>query len=394
MTSLELINKVKYSKLLYSLYYRIGSFLLRVIKLFVHTEDNLIVFVSFGGKKFDDSPKCIYDYIIQDIRFNEYRLVWAFIEPDEHTIPRGEKIRIDKPLYFITLLKARCWVTNSGVERGLSFTGKNTFYLNTWHGTAIKKMGEDIPSQTSSFKSKAKSNTVDIMLAQGFYDVNLFSRVFGIPIDHFRITGLPRNDELVMNNNKVFISTIKHKLGIKEGKKVILYAPTYREYSKDSRNNVIQRIPIDFDKLKYSISEESVFLLRVHYEVLKVIDVKEDSFLWNVSSYPSLNELMLISDILISDYSSIFFDYSILGKPMLCYAYDYQEYQDKRGLYFDVREALQSNLYDEETLIGEINRALANPESYKSRTDIFRSRFVTEYGNASSICADIIFETI
>lgn len=392
MTALELINKVKYSKLLYNLYFRVGGDMLGIAKLFVRPEDKLIVFVSFGGKKYDDSPRCIYEKIIEDHRFDDYRLVWAFIEPDNHSIPRGEKIKIDTPKYFITLLKARCWVTNSGVERGLSFTGKNTFYLNTWHGTAIKKMGNDINSQTASFKSKARSSHVDVMLAQGQYDVDLFSRVFNIPADRFRITGLPRNDELVICNNQEVKASLKRKLGIPDNKKVILYAPTYREYSKDSGSNVVQRFPISFNKLKSALGDECVFLLRAHYEVLRVLDVKEDSFLRNVSSYPNLNELMLVSDVLVSDYSSIFFDYSILGRPMLCYAYDYQEYQDKRGLYFDVRDALKSNINNEEALVEELSKALSNPESFIPLTVSFRSKYVTEYGNASKASADIIYE--
>ena len=394
MTALELINKVKYSKLLYNLYFRVGGGMLRVARLFVRPEDKLIVFVSFGGKKYDDSPKCIYDRIIEDTRFDDYRLVWAFIEPGKHEIPRGEKIKIDTPKYFITLLKARCWVTNSGVERGLSFTGKNTFYLNTWHGTAIKKMGNDINSQTASFKSKAKSSHVDVMLAQGQYDVDLFSRVFNIPAERFRITGLPRNDELAIRNNREVKASLKRKLGIPDNKKVILYAPTYREYSKDAGSNVVQRFPISFDKLRMALGDGCVFLLRAHYEVLRVLDVKEDSFLRNVSSYPNLNELMLVSDVLVSDYSSIFFDYSILGRPMLCYAYDYQEYQDKRGLYFDVRDALRSNIDDDDALIEEICKALSNPESFIPVTVSFRSKYVTEYGNASKASADIIYEAV
>ena len=391
---MELINKVKYSKFLYNLYYRIGGGLLKVARPFVHSEDNLIVFVSFGGKKYDDSPRCIYERIIEDARFDAYRLVWAFIEPDKHSIPRGEKIRIDTPKYFITLLKARCWVTNSGVERGLSFTGKNAFYLNTWHGTAIKKMGNDIGSQTTSFKSKSRSSHVDVMLAQGQYDVDLFSRVFNIPAERFRITGLPRNDELALRNNQEVKASLMRKLGIPENKKVILYAPTYREYSKDEGSNVVQRFPISFNKLKTALGDGCVFLLRAHYEVLRVLDVKEDSFLKNVSSYPNLNELMLVSDVLVSDYSSIFFDYSILGRPMLCYAYDYQEYQDKRGLYFDVREALASDIKDDDALIEEIGRALSDPESFVPVTVGFRSKYVTEYGNASKASADIIYESI
>ena len=394
MPNIQLINKVKYNPIIYYLYYKVGSFCLHFIRLFIKANSKLIVFVSFGGRKFDDSPKSIYYQILGDSRFVDYRLVWAFINPDTFSIPRGEKVQIDTPKYFFLLLKARCWITNSCVERGLSISGKNTFYLNTWHGTAMKKMGEDIASSTTSFKAKSNSSNIDLMLAQGQYDVDLFSRVFGIPISNFMITGLPRNDELISNNTPMIRDDIKRRLGISNGKKVILYAPTFREYTKDPGNNVIQSIPLSFDRLKQELSDDFVILLRAHYEVLKVLGIQEDSFLHNVSTYPCLNDLMLVSDMLVSDYSSIFFDYSILEKPMLCYAYDYQEYQEKRGLYFDVRVSLDSFISNEDELINEVKRASLEPEEYVKRTVTFRTKYVTEYGDASRKCADIIYKAI
>ncbi|MBQ6185624.1 MAG: CDP-glycerol glycerophosphotransferase family protein [Bacteroidales bacterium] len=394
MKALELINRVKYSRTLYSLYYHICSSFLRLAKFFVRTDDNLIVFVSFGGKKFDDSPRCIYEGLLKDARFDDYRLVWAFVNPCDYVIPRGEIIRIDTFKYFRTLLRARCWVTNSGVERGLSFSGKHTFYLNTWHGTALKKMGMDVQARTKSFRSKAKSSKVDIMLAQGQYDVDLFSRVFRIVPEKFMITGLPRNDELVKDNHPSVILSIRHKLGISSDKKVVLYAPTFREYTKDSHSNVIHSVPFSFSKLQDALGEECILLVRAHYEVIKLIGVKESPFVRNVSSYPNLNELMLVSDLLVSDYSSIFFDYSILGRPMICYAYDYQEYQDKRGMYFDIREELHSYVEDEDTMIEEIKKALASPDAYVSNVDMFRSKYVTEYGYATEKTLDIIYDSI
>ena len=393
MANLGLINRVKYNRWLYPFYYYVGSFLLRLMRVFVNVDEHLIVFNSFGGRRFDDSPKSIYETMLADKRFDNYRLVWAFIAPNEFFIPRGSKIKTDTLEYYITLLKARAWITNSSVERGLSFRGKKTFYLNTWHGTAIKKMGTDISPNSKSFKSKAQES-IDIMLAQSQYDVDLFSRVFNIPKSKFRITGLPRNDELMTNNNSIFIDSVKAKLNIPMGKKVLLYAPTFREYTRDSGNNVIQSIPLSFDNLKQELGNDYIFLLRAHYEVIKVADIHEDSFLRDVSSYQSLNELMLISDILISDYSSIFVDYSILGRPMLCYAYDYYEYLEKRGLYFDVREALCSYIVDEESLIAEIKKASNNAVVYNQYAVGFRDTFVTEFGNASNKGVDILYEAI
>jgi len=171
------------------------------------------------------------------------------------------------------LLSARVWITNSSVERGLSFTGKHTFYLNTWHGTPIKKMGTDIAADNTSFSAKnnvqQQESNVDIMLAQGVYEADIFSRVFQIKRDKFAIVGLPRNDALVSRNNREQIMIIKSKLGLPQDKTIILYAPTYREYSKDESNNVVAQLPIHFNDWKKKLGDNFVVLFRAHYEVLK-----------------------------------------------------------------------------------------------------------------------------
>lgn len=330
--------------------------------------------------------------MLQDPRFNDYKLVWAFIEPDKFDICRGEKIKIDTLQYYKILLAARCWITNSTVERGLSFKGKNVFYFNTWHGTAIKKMGSDIDTQNTSFASKSE-NRVDVMLAQGQYDVDVFSRVFNIPEGNFRITGLPRNDELIAKNNETNSKAIKEKLGIPQDKKVLLYAPTFREYTKDSHGNCVTAPPITISKWEEALANDYVLLFRVHYEVVRILNLPQSDFVKDVSSYSNLNELMLVSDVLISDYSSIFFDYSIMAKPMLCFAYDYDEYAKNRGMYFDIRESLCSmELNDEELLLSEIINM--DVERRCAIATAFRDQYITAFGTASQQSLDVISSAI
>lgn len=390
MNQLSLINRVKYSKIIYSLYYNIGSLLIRLMKLFVRTDDKLIVFASFGGRKYDDSPKAIYEAMLKDNRFDGYSLVWAFMQPDKFEIPRGEKVKIDTFKYYKKLLSARVWVTNSSMNRGLDFAGKHTFELNTWHGSAIKRMGADINKGNTSFGLKSSKKNEDVMLAQGEYDVDVFTKAFSRPRGSFRVIGLPRNDELA-HVTKDIQDAMKQQLGISPNKKVILYAPTFREYDKDSGNNVILIPPIDLQLWKEELGKDYVLLFRAHYEVAKVMGIEDNDFVKNVSSYPSLNDLMIASDMLISDYSSMFFDYAIQGKPMLCYCYDYEKYAIKRGMYFDIREWLPS-ASEEIELLKLIKTTDVNEKS--EATKRFQKKYVTEFGSASQKSLDIIYEKI
>lgn len=385
----KLINRVKYNPIIYRIYYYIGNLLIRILSCFIKLDKKLIVFVSFGGRKYDDSPRCIYEKMIEDKRFYDYRLVWAYIEPNKHTEYKGEKVKIDTIRYFKILLKAGCWITNSSVERGLSFKRKHTLYINTWHGSAIKKMGSDLNKDNQSFVGLGQNNT-DIMLAQGQYDVDVFSRVFNLPREKFIITGLPRNDELVSYNTTEKKNIIKKKLGIYSEKKIILYAPTFREYLKDEKNNCIIKLPINLKKWREQLSKDYILLFRAHYEIINTLNIESDDFIINVSDYPNLNELMIVSDLLISDYSSIFFDYSIMCKPMLCFAYDYDEYSSKRGLYFDIRKELNSHIENEDILIENIRQLPVEYEKHEDYAKKFRDKYVSGFGAATYKVLDLL----
>lgn len=388
MNTRSLINFVKYNKLIYNIYYYLGSFFLRLLGIFIHQKTNRIVFSSFGGRKYDDSPRCIYEAMLNDSRFQDYELIWAFGNPEQFDIPAAKKVKCDTLEYYKTLLSASVWVTNSGMERGLSFKPKRIFNLNTWHGSAIKRMGTDIGKDNASFVSNVKDTHDDIMLAQGKYDIDIFSRVFRIPKENFRITGLPRNDELVNCNTIENRKRIRKLLGIDEEKTVILYAPTFREYDKDAGMNCKFNLPINIDKWQHQLGGNFILLIRAHYEIVKLMDFQDNDFIKNVSSYPKLNELMIASDLLISDYSSIFFDYSIMDKPMLCFAYDYEKYSSHRGMYFDIRKELEGNHENEDQLITSIlSLDFCKAISITRR---FRNQFLEEFGNASQKSVDII----
>ncbi len=385
----KIMSLVKYLKPLYLLYYYLFSLFVNIIKLFVRTDSSLILFNSFGGKKFDDSPRAIYEAMRTDPRFSHFRFVWAFHQPDAMEVPGADIIKTDSLQYFLTALKARCWVTNSSIERGLNFIGKKTFYFNTWHGTPIKKMGADISSSNKSFKTKAKSK-VDIMTAQGDFEAEIFSRVFNIPQERFLLCGLPRNDKLVhyTQNQR---QAIREKLGIPKDKAVILYAPTFREYEKDSLQNCVLKPPMDLTKWQEALGHQYVLLFRAHYEVSNVMNIQDSDFLKNATSYPELSDLMIAADLLVSDYSSIFFDFSVMDKPMLHFTYDYDRYQANRGMYFDLREHLNGS-DNEEQLIKFLSELNWNSEVVKTRS--FREMFVNYAGSATSQSLDCIWEHI
>lgn len=380
-----LMEYVKHNQWAYCVLNSCGKVALGLCRKFVKLDDQLILFNSFGGKKYDDSTKEIYLRMKEDPRFEKYRLLWAFHAPEQ--VPEiTEKIKTDNLFYFITALKARCWITNSAIQRGIEFKGKHTYYFNTWHGTPMKKMGAAM--------GKKGNNKIlqicDVILAQSRYEAKKMSQAYDIPLETFKIFGLPRNDVLAAAGERE-THEMRKKLGIRKDQMVILYAPTFRDYQLDAQSRCTLEIPIDYAYWQETLGENFVFLMRAHYEVAKHTKLPEDSRWRDYSNYPTLNDLMIASDVLISDYSSILFDYSILNRPMFCYTYDFDEYNEKRGLYFDVRNEL-SSAEDGNRLAELIANMVVGREQEKCTR--FRAHYVEEYGDATRKSVELIYQTL
>ncbi|WP_415944963.1 CDP-glycerol glycerophosphotransferase family protein [Selenomonas montiformis] len=371
------VAAIKYVRPLYYVYFYVVSCFLKLCGILVRQNGKLVLLSSFGGKKYDDSPKAIYEKMCKDVRFKDFRFVWAFHNPDCFDVPGAAKVKTDSWEYFLTALRARIWITNSSLERGLSFKPKNTLYVNTWHGSTIKKMGSDIDARNTSFRSLGKMK-VDIMTAQNEEQANIFSRVFEIPRENFLVCGLPRNDFL-LSATPDYIDRIKEHLNLPKNKKIILYAPTFREFDRDSRG-VILKPPIDLKKWETVLADEYVLLFRAHYEVAAVLGLATNEFCRDVTDYPELNDLLLVADLLISDYSSIVFDYALLEKPIFHYCYDYDRYESKRGMYRDIREYIDGSDKEDELLTMLKNM---DWQSERVRIKCFKETFSLQDGHAA-----------
>ena len=357
----------------------------------VSKQQKTILFCSFGGRNFNDSPKAIYDEICSRDEFEDWRLVWAFVEPDKFTIPRGDKVKVDTFSFFKTLITSKVWVSNSGMDRGVDLITDKIIRVETWHGTPLKRIcGEENQNTfgTKPIEYKGPIDTSAIRCSQSDFDREIFARIFHASKESILLSDRPRNDEL-RTYTPERLYEIREYLGIAVKKKVILYTPTYREYliNENSQNYIVP--PIDLDKWEKELGDNYVLLIRAHYAVSAALGIKENSFIKNVSSYSSLNDLYAISDIMISDYSSTYFDYAILDRPMLCFAYDKEEYEEKRGLYLNMEEDLPCKVCkSEDEVISEILNMdlLAAIEATKA----FHKKYAPYAGHASEMVVERI----
>lgn len=368
-------------------------FLLKVWGLFIPVKEKTMIFSSFGGRMFDDSPKALYDKICSMDEFNDWSLKWAFVDPKKYDIPRGEKVTIDTVHFFFTLLSTHVWVGNSEIDRGIRLFSPKHIRIETWHGTPLKKIcGEENLSAVEKVSSYTVKDNTTIRCAQSEYDREIFSRIFNSSRDAILMSDLPRNDSL-LNYTDDRTREIKECLRIEPGKKIILYTPTYREFNKsESRINSFAP-PIDLARWEAELGREYVLLIRAHYAITAAMKLPNSTFVLDVSSYPCLNDLYAISDMMISDYSSTFFDYSILDRPMFCFAYDLDEYKEKRGLYLNLEEEMPCAIdRDEETLLNHIKTV--NIEEASNATRMFHQRFAPYAGNSCNIVIDALLSRI
>ena len=376
---------LKHNQLVLRSFIVLGSVFFRFLGLFVKKDPRLILFVSFSGKKYNDSPKSIFEQMKVSPECDKFRYVWAFEQPDLFPQVDSQKVKIDSWNYFIIALKATYWVANVNIERGLKFKDKTSFYLNTWHGAAINLMGKAVKG-----RSDFNWDHIDRFCISGNYEVPIIKRDFSVKQKSLLFSGLPRNDELY-HASLGRINELRLKLGIPDGKKVILYAPTWRE-STDGGENCLLAPPIDIKKWDSMLKKDYIVFIRAHVNTQKILNIQYNDIIRNASDYPAVNDLLLVSDYLISDYSSIIMDYCILGRPIVCFGYDYEEYKKIRGgFYFDLDKEIPSGIcYTEDEVLSYILNSNYEAECIKARR--FRDTFIEFGGNATNICVDEILK--
>ncbi|NLL73009.1 MAG: bifunctional glycosyltransferase family 2 protein/CDP-glycerol:glycerophosphate glycerophosphotransferase [Clostridiales bacterium] len=380
-------NKKAFFKFLY-----LHIFIKRPVK------KNYILFESFFGKSYSDSPKYIYEYISANYP-GKYKCIWV-IDRKSTRIPfRHKKIKRFSLLYYYYLARSGYIVFNSRQPVWVVKREGNVF-LQTWHGTPLKKLVfdvEDINSATPKYKQQVykQSRLWDYLIAANAFSSETFKRCFLYDKTMLE-TGYPRNDILHSPDKDQITAIIRKRLNVPKGKKVILYAPTWRDDEFYEKGKYKFQLQLDLELMRQELGHEYVLLLRTHYFIADSIDVSSLSgFAINVSKYNDISELYLISDILITDYSSVFYDFANLKRPMLFYTYDLEKYRDVlRGFYIDIEKEVPGPLlFTTEEVIEAVKNIDKIIEDYHTKYEKFYDRFcIWEDGQASKKVVESVFK--
>ena len=312
-------------------------------------DERVVFFESFQGRNYSCSPKAIFEEMRDSGDYNDYEFIWAFrnvhrpgkILQKLVGSEKGPKISIVKYetfSYYKALAKAKYWVLNSNTRKFLKPTEEQV-YIQTWHGTPLKKIGLDVPGSDLDYAHEGEK--FSYMVSPSKYCSEKLVSAFGLQgrEDIVLETGYPRNDAL-FTFDQAKVNSVLRELDVPRGKKIILYAPTFRDNKHSQVSGYENASGLDFDKLKEQIGEEYIILFRAHYFVAKNMDFeKYKDFVIDVSDYEDVNDLYIVSDMLITDYSSVFFDYANLKRPIIFYMYDYEDYKkNARDFYLEQNE--------------------------------------------------------
>jgi CDP-glycerol glycerophosphotransferase len=363
------------------------------------TDRKIILFESNLGRNYSGNPRFIYEEMVARGLDQVYQCY--FILEDVSTVLPGnvKKVKRISLFYFYLFSKAGFWVSDTRMPTYLK-KRRDTVYIQTWHGTPLKKLALDMlqvtmegESSLADYKNNFVKNTRtwDYLLSQNSYSTGIFRRAFAYQKEILEI-GYPRNDILFQKNNAKEIEIIKQRFQLPIDKKIILYAPTWRDNEHYGHQQYKFSSRIDFKYLKERLSSEYIILVKAHYLVGEQIDDRDyKDFLYQFNASYDIAELYLISDLLVTDYSSVMFDYSILQRPMIFYTYDLEQYRNTlRGFYFDfLQEAPGPIVITTKQLADEIQNF--EFEKYKEKYDAFLKKFNhADCGDASKKVVDLI----
>lgn len=369
----------------------------KLMRTFLPVDKNLIVFESGVGKQYADSPRKIYEKILEDKL--PYKKVWIVNKGVHFRDPDTLKVKRLSPSYYYYLAKAGYWVNNQNFPSYIN-KSKETTYLQTWHGTPLKKMLfdiEQVQGRQEGYVERVSGaiKNWDYLISPSAYATKAFRSAFHYEGDVLEV-GYPRNDLFYQDGLTEIAGRVREKLQLPTDKKVILYAPTFRDNQTNGANKFTFEIPFDLEAMKEKLGDEYILLLRLHVVISNKFKVPEElsDFVYNVSSYSDIQELLTISDVLVTDYSSVMFDYANLKRPILFYVYDFEEYRDNtRGFYMDFeQEAPGPLLQTSDELINALHDIDQVQHDYEGKYQQFYDRYCyLEDGHATDRVVEKVF---
>ncbi|MFL6090474.1 MAG: CDP-glycerol glycerophosphotransferase family protein [Aeromicrobium sp.] len=346
-----------------------------------------LYFESFFGRSATCNPRAIDAEIAR--RRPELPRYWS-VDDASVAVPAGGIPLVIGTREWWRIRQSARWIVTNEWLRGRYVKKRFQTVLQTWHGSMYKRIGLDRAGGGQTGRARAERANWDMFISQNGDTTPIIQQAYefqGADAGAVLEIGYPRNDDLT-HIDPARVSRIREVVGIPDGDRVVLYAPTWREPGQ-------QVELLNLISLAKEVGPGFTFLQRGHVRTLEEGERVGSKAVIDVSTYPQINDLFMAADLLITDYSSMMFDYSVTGRPMLFYTPDIEEYTDPkvRGAYFDLEELAPGPVVrtvpDVVKLLGTID---GWAPTFGDRYDAWRQRFNhLDDGHASARAVDALF---
>lgn len=349
-------------------------------------EKNTILYEVRDGTSFTDSPRSIFNYLIKNKNYENYRHIIIFDKEHLENFPvdnlkmlsNVELVQRDTFLYMYWLLKVNYLITNS-TFRSSFLKKEGQIYINTWHGTPLKHMGDAYTFDPINAQNVRRNFLMtDYLISPNSHTTRIFLddyKLNGVWQGKVLENGLPRNDlNQYGTKQNILKGLIQSGLDIDETKKTVVYMPTWTGTDVNDAKDVSSQLNSLVDSIKIQLNNEINFLIKVHpflYDVVKNNSLINKYLIPN--QYDS-NEIFKITDCLITDYSSVLFDFLVTSRPIIFYNWDSDIYDQNRGSYIS-----------EDDLPGPSAKSIDELVDYLNDIDGFQNKYLLKYELAQKL---------
>jgi CDP-glycerol glycerophosphotransferase len=351
------------------------------------SEPGAALFNSFSGR-YSDNPRAVFEELSS--RVPQLRATWT--AQAGTPLPAGvEGVELRTAPYASALGHASLLVSNEAVPHLLK--KRDQLYVQTWHGSMLKRIGYDNPryaEDRGGLRRAARDyRRWDLLVSQSPFCTRTMRQAFHYDGEVLE-SGYPRNDALLSEEAPAIRASVRAAYGVADGELLVLYAPTFRD-GETGRS----RLPLDLTLLRDVAGPHVRVLVRLHHRAAAELTEPPDP-MWSLATdHPDIRELYLASDVLVTDYSSVMFDYVVTGKPVLLYTYDLARYRDElRGFYFDLTEVAPGPLCTTSEQVAQCLADLsATTAAHRDAYEEFRETYAPwEDGRASARVVDRILQ--
>ena len=339
---------------------------------------DVVLYDCFGGREYSDSPRGIHEELVRRGAPFEHRWV---VRDGMCAVPDSAvAVRKLSKEYYEAYATARYVVANDHWPRSVARRPEQT-WVQTWHGPPLKLLGHELAGRRKAIREyrrleRQAGENWQYLVSPGAFATPILRRAFPQVTETIE-SGLPRTDVLLRPDRDRIAADVRRRLGVPADKRVVLYAPTYRDHVV-ARDGYRLGPLLDLTALRSALGDDDVLLFRRHRLMVGPLPFDTDAFL-DVSAFPDGIELLLAVDMLVTDYSSAIFDFASTRRPMIFFTPDLETYRDDvRGFSIDFEAAAPGPLL---RTTGEVVDALRDPSAVRAASAERYERFVAAYGD-------------